>query len=145
MPSTMRLAVPFLFLTLLFASCGGSDPNRKEVFPVTGEVYVDGAPVAQVAVQCTNVAGIDSEQPTVSKAITNEEGKFEISTYESADGVPEGDYVLTFTWGDFNAISRSFGPDKFKGKYADPKKSEHKFSVVTGKPTDLGRFDLTTK
>ncbi len=98
-----------------------------------------------MSIQCINVAGMDVEQPTISRALTDEEGKFEISTYESSDGVPEGDYVLTFTWGDYNAISRSYGPDKFKGKYADPEKSEHKFSVVSGEPTEIERIDLKTK
>lgn len=112
---------------------------------MTGEVYVDGAPAAQVVIQCTNVLGLDKEQPTISKAVTDDAGKFEISTYESGDGMPEGDYVLTFTWGDYNAIARSYGPDKLKNKYADPDKSEHKFTVVKGEPTDLGRIDLQTK
>jgi hypothetical protein len=141
-----RLAFLFLSLMFLFGACGGRDPNWKETHPVTGEVYVDGAPAAMLLVNCTDLAGIDTEQPTLSKAYTDDAGKFEISTYETGDGMPEGEYVLTFMWGKFDAISRGYsGPDKLKDKYLDPKKSEHKFTVEKGKPTDLGRIELTTK
>lgn len=140
-----RFAFSFLLLAILLSGCEGRDPNWKETYPVTGEVYVDGSPVAGLKVQCTDLAGLDKENPTLSGALTDDQGKFVISTYESADGMPVGEYVLTFTWGDYNSISRSFGPDKLKNKFADPKKSEHKFTVEKGKPTDLGRIELTTK
>ncbi|MFH1922367.1 MAG: hypothetical protein ABIP48_21095 [Planctomycetota bacterium] len=35
--------------------------------------------------------------------------------------------------------------DKLKGKYSDPAKSEFKVTVTEGQPTDMGRFELTTK
>ena len=145
MRSTTRLAVPLCLFAFLFCSCS-SDTNRKETFPVTGEVYVDGQPADSLAVRCINANGLDQEQPTISSAFTDEEGKFEISTYESADGVPEGEYILTFEWGKWNVVSGSYGgPDKLKKKYLDAEKSEHKFTVVAGEAKDLGRIELTTK
>ncbi len=51
--------------------------------------------------------------PTVSSAFTGPDGEFSISTYESGDGVPAGDYVLTFMWGQKEAFSGRYGgPDK---------------------------------
>ncbi len=132
-------------LVLLFCSCDSRDPNWKETHPASGEVYVDGQPAAMLRIHCTNVNGMDKENPSMSSAMTDEQGKFEISTYEKADGLPEGDYVLTFMWGELSPISGYGGPDKLKKKYADPEKSEHKFSVVTGEPTEIGRIDLETK
>ena len=146
MRSKRQLLVLLLLSTPFLCSCSGEDPNWKETYPVTGEVYVDGAPADQLAVRCTDVNGLDQEQPTISSAFTDEAGKFEISTYETGDGVPEGDYILTFEWGQWNLISGSYGgPDKLDKKYLDPKKSEHKFTVVKGKPTDLGRIELKSK
>lgn len=145
MRSATPLAVPLIVVSCLFCSCT-SDKNRKETYPVTGEIYVDGQPAEGLAVRCTNVNGLDQEQPTISSAFTDKEGKFEISTYETADGVPEGEYILTFEWGKWNLVSGSYGgPDKLNKRYSDAKKSEHKFTVVTGQPNDLGRIDLTTK
>jgi hypothetical protein len=131
-------------LCLVFSSCG-EEQFRKETFPVTGEVYVDGEPAAELAVRCINVNGLDKEHPTTSAAFTDKTGEFEISTYEQADGVPVGDYVLTFQWGQWNRMTASYGGDKLNGRYRDPKTSEHRFTVEEGKPTELGRIELTTK
>jgi 5-hydroxyisourate hydrolase-like protein (transthyretin family) len=144
--SMMRLAlVPMC--CLLFCSCGEKEgQDRKETFPVTGVVHVDGKAIAKLAVRCTDVNGMDRQNPTKSSAFTDEDGKFEISTYEKSDGMPEGDYVLTFQWGQWNMISASYGgPDKLNGRYMDPAESEVKFTVKAGEPTDLGTIELTTK
>jgi hypothetical protein len=144
--SMMRLALVAMYC-LLLCSCGGKEgQDRKETFPVTGVVHVDGKAVAQLAVKCADVKGIDREAPTLSSAFTDEEGKFEISTYEKSDGIPVGDYVLTFEWREWQQISASYGgPDKLNERYMDPKTSEVKFTVKAGEPTDLGTIELTTK
>lgn len=145
MRSMMRLTI-VATCCLLLCSCGKKDESRKETYPVSGVVTVDGQAVDALAVRCTDVNGLDKENPTISSAFTDEEGKFEISTYESADGMPAGEYVLTFMWGEWNMISGSYGgPDQLKDRYADPKTSEVKFTVKEGEPTELGTIELTTK
>ena len=135
-----------VIVCLALASCGRGPGDRKATFPVTGEVYVDGKPAAQLAVTCVDLRGIDEKNPTSSAAFTDEAGKFAISTYQSADGVPEGEYVLTFLWGQYNLITMNYGgPDKLKNRYMDSKKPKVRFTVVKGQPTNLGRIDLTTK
>jgi hypothetical protein len=130
---------------VLICSCARRERFRKETFPVRGEVHVDGKPAASVAVRCHDVAGIDAERPTVSMAITQESGEFEIATYEPGDGVPQGEYVLTFLWGQRNLVTNSYdGPDKLDGRYLDPGKSKVRFRVETEQPTDLGRIELST-
>ena len=43
-------------------------------------------------------------------------------------------------------MSRDYtGPDKLNGRYADPKTSELKITVMPGEETDLGEIKLTTK
>lgn len=142
----LRMVAVLVVFTLV--SCSGEEEQfRKETSPVVGQVKVDGqAPSSQISVKCHSVSGLDKEHPTLSSAFTTEEGKFEIATYESGDGVPAGDYVLTFYWGELNLISASYGgKDKLKNKYRNPKKSTTKFTVVEGEPTDLGVIELTTK
>lgn len=125
--------------------CGCSEPdNRKAVYPVTGVILVDDEPVDQLAIKCFSVAGIDTENPTISSTYTDATGKFEISTYNKGDGVPEGDYTLTVRWGKLNAMTMSYDGDKFNGKYSE-EKSDIKFTVTAGEPTDLGTIPLTTK
>lgn len=145
----MKTRMPLVGLLLwacLITSCGPKGPPRKETFPVTGEVVVDGQPAASVQVTLTDVNGMDKKMPTVSSAMTGEDGKFAISTYQQADGVPEGEYTVTFMWGKLNLFSMQYGgPDKLKDKYSDPKKSTFKIKVEKGKPADMGRVELTTK
>ncbi len=132
-------------LALLSSGCGTEHTDRKATFPVKGEVYVDGEPAADLAVTLHDVNGIDSEQPTISATRTDASGKFSVSTYEQGDGVPAGNYTLTFEWGEMNTFSMRYEGDKLNGKYKDPETSEHRVTVEEGKPTELGRIDLTTK
>lgn len=127
-------------------SCSTKREYGKETFPVTGELYVDGQPAAQVLVKFHDVNGMDKQNPTESSTFTDEAGKFALSTFEAGDGVPAGDYIATFMWGQLNPLSNQYGgPDKLKNKYVDPKKSEFKVKVEPGQPTDMGRIELTTK
>ncbi len=142
----LNVLVGISLLVSLVTACREQTQFRKETFPVTGQVLVDGQPAAQLQVLCHNVAGLDAEHPTFSQAVTNAEGKFKIATYEQADGVPEGEYVLTFAWQEFNALQVGYsGPDKLKGKYSNPKTSQFRFKVEKGKPVDLGTIELSAQ
>ena len=132
-------------MCLFFCSCSDGPPDRKETSPVTGEVYVDGQLAALLQVKCHNINGLDTADPTVSSAMTDQDGKFAISTYLSGDGLPEGEYVLTFMWGKLNLISKNYGgPDKLKDRYRDPQKSDYQVQVKAGVLSDLGRIELST-
>lgn len=144
----MRLVFTgFLCLLNLSACSNQEEPYRKATYPLKGQVFVDGkVPDSPIAVKCFHMKGMDKVNPTVSSAFTDKDGTFAISTYEKGDGIPPGEYTLTFYWGKRNVVAASYGgPDKLKGKYRDPKKSEFKVTVTEGQPTDLGRIDLTTK
>jgi hypothetical protein len=138
------LALAFGFLA---ASCSEDKPNRKPTTKVTGKVTVDGAtPDPPVQVECIAASETGGEHATFSRCDTKPDGSFELSTYESGDGVPAGEYTVTFKWQPFNLMSRDYGPDKFKGKYAKPESSTVKFTIADGDPPkDLGTIDLTTK
>ncbi|WP_373653144.1 hypothetical protein [Schlesneria sp. DSM 10557] len=143
-----RRNVIFASITLLFGCRGNRVPYRKPTSKVTGRLVIDGdEPGSQVKIDCVPISEVDTDPAhfSVSSTMTQPDGSFEISTYQSGDGVPDGDYVLTITWGTLNLMSRSYGgPDKLKGRYSDPKKSEIKFTVE-GSPVDLGDIELTTK
>jgi hypothetical protein len=136
-----------MLAALCLCSCGAKqDANRKPTFPVTGQLLVDGNPAEDVQITCHAVGGVDKENPTSSRTDTGEHGVFKFSTYAGGDGVPEGDYVLTFFWGQTNVFTREYvGPDKLNDRYRDPKKSEVSFTVKKGAPTDLGTIELTSK
>ncbi|QDT89407.1 hypothetical protein [Gimesia algae] len=138
----------FTLLPMTSFSCGSAEePYTKETFPVTGKVTVDGKePGSPIKVMCHKQDEIDTEHPTISGCQTANDGSFEIATYTTGDGMPEGKYALTFLWGKMDVISRSYGgPDKLKKRYSKPEKSEITFTVEPGKPVDLGVIELTTK
>jgi hypothetical protein len=143
----MRYRFVLWILALLLpaqSGCGDSGPQRKKTYPVSGEVRVDGQPASGVAVLLNDGKGMDPSLPTVSQAMTDDQGKFRISTYDDGDGAPDGEYTLTFTWGELNLMSMQYDGDKLQGKYNDAEKSEFK-AKVQGQPVDLGRLELTTK
>ena len=113
---------------------------RLPTSPVTGVVLIDGNPVEMVEVTCQ----ADGDSAAIKyplSTMTNKEGKFALTTYTSGDGLAEGTYVLTFKW-----LELSLAPvDKFKGAYADVKKSKHKITVEKGKKCDAGTIELSSK
>ena len=106
---------------------------------------VDGAAAEGVMVKFHPVAGMDTEQPTETTALTDKEGKFVASTYEMGDGVPAGQYQVTFEWPKLDKISMSFSGDKLKGRYSKPAKSDYEIDVVSGQPIDMGTVELKGK
>lgn len=139
-----RLAAGVCLLFLL-SGCSGRPSDWKETVPVTGVVYVDGKPAEGVQVIFHPDGGMDKEQPTETKAMSDKEGNFAASTYELADGAPLGSYTLTIEWPKLNTISMTFDGDQLGGKYAKVEKSEWKINVESGKPIDLGQIDLKSK
>ena len=75
---------------LSLSSCGEPAPYRKPTYSVKGQIVVDGkAPTSAIKVDCHNSAGMDQQHPSVSSCTSADDGKFEISTYESGDGGPD--------------------------------------------------------
>lgn len=116
--------------------------------PVRGLVTYKGAAAPGVTVQFhttgepQGMAEIYAAKPS---AVTDVEGKFALSTYEEGDGVAAGEYVVTFEWKDFDPLKNGYsGPDRLKGKYADPKTSEFRVTIRSDEEQviDLKTFDL---
>lgn len=136
-----------LALIITFAGCGGSTgPQggpRVTTVPVTGTVKVDGTAAAFLRVVAVPVDGVGAV-PMQSTGMTDANGLFTISTYETGDGVPAGQYKLTFVWGQINLMNSQYSGDKLNGKYSDPAKSEHSLTVTASdEPHDLGVIELT--
>ncbi len=139
------LACAGLFVFIL--GCGSEAPYRKPTSPVTGKITVDGTPPGlAIQIQCHPSGGMDATHPSFSQTESDAEGNFKISTYDEGDGMPAGEYTLTFKMQEFNVMSRDYsGPDQLGGRYSDPATSTFKVNVTEGKPTDLGVIELKTK
>jgi hypothetical protein len=138
-----RLGVSACFaLAVLCCSCG---PARKPVYPVHGEVRVDGrAPAhAQVGFFPVNGAEADAVHPI---GQVDDQGRFTLTSYAKGDGAPEGEYRVTVAW--FLATGR---PDDvappvnyLPAAYARPD-STPLHAVVSKGGVQLQPFELKTK
>lgn len=129
----------------LIVGCGEKQVGveRVKTVPVSGVVHVDGEPQHYIAVRVERTDGQLSDAVVGSAAYTQPDGSFVISTYEKGDGVPPGDYKLTFQWGKYNLFNGQYTGDKFEGKYEDIESSEFAINVVSD-PIDMGTIELTT-
>jgi hypothetical protein len=129
-----------LFCSLV--GCNNSSiPGRPEVYPVSGELFVNGRPAAKAIVELRVVGNLlkDHWRP---HAIVDEDGSFSLTTFKTDDGAPVGDYALTVSWP--SPPKRPFdpnGPDRFKGGYADPRRPVRQVHIAADE-NNLGRIDL---
>lgn len=96
--SRRRLAgLPIIALVAL-VGCGGGKPhpNRVAVCPASGKVVLEGRPAAGALLVFHPRATI--ELPVLPRATVAPDGLYSVDTYEHADGLPEGEYVVTALW-----------------------------------------------
>jgi hypothetical protein len=147
--SQFILAAP-LALAVYLVGCGGDD-GRLDTYPVAGEVYINGQPAAGCTVVFVPL------NPELKGVImpggkTDEKGRFQLTTYETNDGAPAGEYGVTLRWeatkkwpGREAAMRidpvAPVGPDRLMGQYASPEKSKLTATVTEGE-NELAPFRL---
>jgi len=131
-------------LAVLCCSCGHEEMQRKPCFPVSGTVNYKGRPAGGVLVGFYPVDKSDRAIP--SSGTTEADGSFTLSTYDTDDGAPEGDYKVTIHWKSDNfrhkdAFKKKEEPDALKDRYS--KVASSKIQVhVDARPNQLPPFDL---
>jgi hypothetical protein len=108
--------------------CSGGSEDRPELFPVKGAAKYNGQSMTGGCVSLVPVTH-DSRVKIPPFGLVDEDGVFQITTYETGDGAPAGDYSVTVSWSDDDVDSPS---DLFKGRYRNPKKPVAKFTVKEG-------------
>lgn len=90
----IRLDCPRIALLLLLVSgcMGGSGKGRPDFYPVSGTVIYKGTPVQGATVTFHNEGA-----PRVATGITDDEGKFVLSSFEYNDGAIVGEHKITVT------------------------------------------------
>jgi hypothetical protein len=126
------------FTTL--SGCGGDEPKRN-LSKIAGIIHVDGVPAVGVTLTLHPNDGSGS----VSTGISRDGGTFEVSTFEAGDGAAPGEYKVTFTWGDYDPLTRSQKGDRLNGRYASSNSTPVQWSVQPLTLNNLGIVDLTTR
>jgi hypothetical protein len=138
-------------VTLCLAACalaafGCRGDGRKPVYPVHGKVLVDGKPAHEGFVYF-HPADDNDPEPGNAFGQIDEKGDFALSTYVSGDGAPSGNYVITIEWRERSGLLKNNfeGKDRLGMRYADPKKSEFRFTVEKKPLNEVPPFELSLK
>src|SRR5207302_9683511 len=123
---------------LACASCG-----NEKLYPVSGKVMYNGVP-AEGAVVFLHRQRRDRVNDHRMMGIGQEDGSFELVCGPLGKGAPPGEYDVLIEWKQVSGQRKGrpqHGPDKFKGRYADPK---HPLlhATVEAKSNDPPPFEL---
>jgi len=131
-----------------FSSLGCSNGvQQQKTYPVSGQILYEGRPVKGLTVV---FRPLDStlfkwqEQP---QAISDEDGKFSIRTYDADDGAPAGEYQVGIAMLDpvdeegGDQVKRRSDALMIPARYADPNTSGLKVKIES-KSNQLEPFQL---
>jgi hypothetical protein len=91
--SSLRLGVAVLAGIVCTLAAGCSDNGRVPVYPVRGQVLLNGKPLAEAIV--TFHLQDASASDALPSAHTDAEGRFALTSYEPGDGAPAGAYAIS--------------------------------------------------
>jgi hypothetical protein len=138
--SRRRPAAVLLAIALLCAaSCGRRGTDT--VFPVQGKVFYKGRPAHKALVWLHPLDPL-AAKGVPPRAVVEEDGSFQVSTYQKNDGAPVGHYRITISWKLVKAADEE-GPELLPPRYQDPDKSGLPNVEVKDRPTELPPFQLT--
>src|SRR5262245_58775070 len=134
-------------LALLTTACGGKT-GQKAVYPVKGQVLVDGKPASHATV-IFHPVGESGPEVVKPRAQVDAEGKFALSTYGARDGAPAGEYAVTVEWWLSPGVGTPRGSDqapinRLPVRYARTASSGLKATIDEG-GAELNVFRLTRR
>jgi len=139
-----RLWMALSLLTLILIGCAEKPKLKlKPVFPVNGSAFVGGKPATGAAI-VLHLLPLGGKTDIRSRGKVDENGKFVLTTYNTNDGAPEGEYVVTVYWPGKSARplqDDELPPDQLGGRYSDPAKSKIKIHIKAPETT-LESFQL---
>src|SRR5262249_3462662 len=127
---TRRPILLAMLLAVLCPACGKKD-QRKSVYPVRGQVFVQKQPAVDAFVIFHPLNDPDP-QPTKAYGRVGKDGSFTLTTYSTGDGAPAGEYDVTISWRKLNEYGEEEGPDQLRGRYSNPKTSKLRAHVTEG-------------
>ena len=121
--------------------------NKVPLTKVTGTILVDGTETSGVLIRYKPQGEIAEKREMFTSGFTvrsTSNGRFALKTYEFGDGLPAGEYQLYCEYfpAEGEDPRRTASEDVLGGKYSDEKTPAKVFTVMPGKPLDLGTIEL---
>ena len=139
--NNMNYKTRFISLAAFLLVFGACEPSEQKVpvFTVSGVVTENGKALenATVVFHATNVA-TNVPKPT---GKTNAQGEYQLTTYDTNDGAPAGDYIVTVErW---TTLRPDEGPaNRLPAKYAKPETSKLQRTIKAEQKQTLPTLEL---
>ncbi len=145
-PQTMYQCAVFAVLGCLLGCGGESATLARPVQKVRGTITVKGKAEPDVIVTMHPVGGEAAARGfVISRGQTDATGAFQITTYDTNDGAPIGQYKLAFSWkgptSGKTEEEQDMLKEKLASKYLKPDTSEVQVEVKEG-DNQLPSIDL---
>ncbi|MFM8476562.1 MAG: hypothetical protein ACKOEO_12295 [Planctomycetaceae bacterium] len=120
--------LPGCLLLAMFGVAGcetaPTDVPKVPLHPVTGTIHLDGKPIAGARLALHAIQGAKAQDITPT-GVTDDNGQFQISTYQPMDGAPEGSWSVTVSWPEVlsGGSDPEYGRARLPVRYQDPEKS----------------------
>lgn len=146
----MMFRISLIVLLMCALGCA-SEPDVQQLpcIPTRGELYIGGVPAggAELLFQPQDA---DAERwiAGMPHATVNDDGTFQVGTYQAADGAPEGEYIVLVKWMTVPNVPKGERPrddhmpyDRLLGKHYNPATAKLR-AKVSSPETRLPRFQL---
>jgi hypothetical protein len=130
---------------LCCVSCGSASP--RNLYPVDGKVLYKGSPAAGVQV-IFHLRNDISPQAAVPCGVTDDNGTFTLTSFNTESGAPAGSYYVLLFWPAPRAVqgktahrNKSIPVDFFKGRFTDQKQPRF-FAEIKPGANHLAPFEI---
>jgi hypothetical protein len=131
-----------LLLAALALAPAGCGDGRVPVYPVTGQLFAGGKPAHGAKVFFFPAEEPKDPRAKCPVAEVDEQGNFALTTYDTADGAPAGEYAVCFMWPSIHPLKGTFdGSDRYGSKHFDRANPPYRFSVQKG-PNQTPKYEL---
>lgn len=126
----------------LLVGCQRQASDRIAVHPVSGQVKIKGKPIANALVVLHPKTKSDPKL-IAARGQTDQDGNFQLTTYDANDGAAEGEYAVTVVKYELKKQGESFvpGPNVLPGKLATPDTTDIFVKVAAG-PNQLQPINI---
>jgi hypothetical protein len=144
--SSLRTGL-FVWCALGLFTCGCSPSNRTPVYPVRGQVLLNGKPLARAVIVLHGESTATKDlRPS---AQTDSDGRFLLTSFETGDGAPAGAYQVSLTC--YSASSKASAVEGdysvrnvLPARYSNPATSRLRVDVKSG-DNELPPFQLVSR
>lgn len=138
--SSIVLLLGLMLTTTLPIGCQRASYAEVDVIPVTGQLSVQGTPAHGAYLTFHPRGDVGMSKGNVPFARVLPDGTFQVTTYDTNDGIPQGRYAVTLYW-PLDPDARGPSPDRFQGRFSRPEAPAFE-AVVDETTTQLGPWDI---